>query len=355
LRPTWQLEQRHGRRPAASAGPHQPPAGTSSHRAAKLLRLSLPAPMRTFENPVSENSDLSAVRDQRIFVRIGDEGWDRTVEGKGTYEDKDKLWGIFEQYGRVDSVHVCHRVQEDREDGDLRNTSWALVTMGSVATAAKALQADWSQKPLHCSEFELMHASRGHGHMANIMNLQHKTYVHLCGLSKVKFAEVVRIVTMTTLDFGTDIAVTLRWYSSDDMQWVWAAVAIQLLSGIASGVLMIYVFSHNPYMMEKSIEVQILLGLVIGLLGMGPVATAFLALQAGARHNLHELRDELRWLKTFAAFELIFEILPQVRAAPPRRKGDCCSLSAHRDGRQHSLDGHPLQFVCLLLLLGKRL
>jgi hypothetical protein len=168
--------------------------------------------------------------------------------------------------------------------------------------------------------------------------------------------------------------VAVDWYSNGDMLWVGAAVAIQLLSGIVSGVLMILVFSHNTYMMNSGwwsshwvsesprsmaqrprptdecaprpfwTDHPDLAGPVPGLVrartcchgrtghagavlsclllclarqavllsatDFWPTCLAFEA-QAGAHHDLHELRDELRWLKTFAAFELIFEILPQ--------------------------------------------
>lgn len=73
----------------------------------------------------------------QIHVReIGAEGWDGSDEGVGKYENETALRHIFENFGRVIEVaKIRHRIQ------DGRNTSWALVTMGSAAAVDRALLA----------------------------------------------------------------------------------------------------------------------------------------------------------------------------------------------------------------------
>jgi hypothetical protein len=76
-------------------------------------------------------------------------------------------------------------VRECQEDEDLQNTSWALVTMGSVDAAARALRGDWLHTPLLLHDFEQTTADKGTGHMADIMNLQvssisMRTSAHRC-------------------------------------------------------------------------------------------------------------------------------------------------------------------------------
>lgn len=76
----------------------------------------------------------------QIHVRgIGVDGWDGSDHGVGKYENETALRHIFEAFGRVIEVaRVRHRI----DDG--KNTSWALVTMGSAAAVDRAILASES-------------------------------------------------------------------------------------------------------------------------------------------------------------------------------------------------------------------
>eukprot|EP01046_Picozoa_sp_COSAG06_P002753 COSAG06_NODE_100_length_24132_cov_93.237507_14_plen_1117_part_00 len=63
-----------------------------------------------------------------LHVRhVGEEGWDGTPDGRGTYEQPAKLESLFSQFGNVVKVSkVRHRIQ------DGRNTSWAIIMMETM-------------------------------------------------------------------------------------------------------------------------------------------------------------------------------------------------------------------------------
>ena len=82
---------------------------------------------------------------------IGVHNWDGTLDGTGTYEDKDQLKALFEPFGEVLAVVTRHRV--DTKTGE--NTSWALVTMVDVAARERALASTiiaW-HTPLNCNQY----------------------------------------------------------------------------------------------------------------------------------------------------------------------------------------------------------
>jgi CBS domain-containing protein len=67
--------------------------------------------------------------------RVGEEGWDGTLDGRGTYEEPAKLESLFSQYGRVAKVSkVRHRIQ------DGKNTSWAIVMMETAEGMNAAIE-----------------------------------------------------------------------------------------------------------------------------------------------------------------------------------------------------------------------
>jgi hypothetical protein len=75
--------------------------------------------------------------EQVLHVRgIGVDGWDGTVDGRGTFEYEEPLKNFFVQkFGPVVNVTVRHRIANGA------NTSWALVTMETAEGAEAALAA----------------------------------------------------------------------------------------------------------------------------------------------------------------------------------------------------------------------
>jgi hypothetical protein len=75
----------------------------------------------------------------QLHVRgVGVHGWDGTAEGKGDFEDEDALTRLFSSFGTCVQSTVRHRIDATAE----KNTSWAIVTMGSKVAADLAVAAD---------------------------------------------------------------------------------------------------------------------------------------------------------------------------------------------------------------------
>ena len=124
---------------------------------------------RTLTN-ASEYIDAGPLFGTQIHVRgIGVHGYDGTAEGVGDYENKSAVKKIFRQFGTVVDVFIRHRTQLETSVPDAkvaskkswailrdvalseatedeqprsRNTSWAIVTMGSAKEAQAALETD---------------------------------------------------------------------------------------------------------------------------------------------------------------------------------------------------------------------
>ena len=82
----------------------------------------------------------------------------------GEYEDERKLGRVFARFGEVIQATVRHRVDESGA-----NTSWALVTLGSVAAVEDAIAAaDSLPKPLTVARFNRKQAASSKGAMGAI-------------------------------------------------------------------------------------------------------------------------------------------------------------------------------------------
>jgi hypothetical protein len=82
--------------------------------------------------------------DTQLHVRgVGVEGWDGTPQGHGVYETPSELMALFEPYGGCRHVYVRHRISADSKV----NTSWALVTMETVAGARVAIEEGLEGNP----------------------------------------------------------------------------------------------------------------------------------------------------------------------------------------------------------------
>ena len=104
---------------------------------------------------------------------IGVHNWDGTLDGTGTYEDKDQLKALFEPFGEVLAVVTRHRV--DTKTGE--NTSWALVTMVDVAARERALASTIiaGHTPLNCNQYCGQTAKQSTGAMSAVQVLSKVT------------------------------------------------------------------------------------------------------------------------------------------------------------------------------------
>jgi hypothetical protein len=102
-------------------------------------------------------------------------------EQYGEYENEDSLKKCFLPFGSVVTVTVRHRIQKV-ESGELKNTSWALVTMARHSETKKILEAAASGKvkaginELHIELLNEDKAIRSSGQMAQIWT-KHKLLV----------------------------------------------------------------------------------------------------------------------------------------------------------------------------------
>jgi hypothetical protein len=96
----------------------------------------------------SAREKLQILPGTQIHCRhIGVEGWDGTDDGRGTYEDEERLCELFSPFGKVLQATVRHRIQDpnnsgraEKTKGPRANTSWALVTMLDTESADRAIQ-----------------------------------------------------------------------------------------------------------------------------------------------------------------------------------------------------------------------
>eukprot|EP01043_Picozoa_sp_COSAG02_P028955 COSAG02_NODE_1782_length_10945_cov_9.882722_4_plen_935_part_00 len=131
------------------------------------------------------------------------------------------------------------------------------------------------------------------------------------------FFSLLGSLVLPSMDAASDWAVTLSWYDSGDYGWFTSGLIIQLLSGTISGVMLTWMLREGEHDIGgKSITrttrggrmhtgAAMPVGMVLGMLGLGPAAMGALVLWS---------RDPnaLNFLKVFKVLELVFEALPQL-------------------------------------------
>ena len=131
------------------------------------------------------------------------------------------------------------------------------------------------------------------------------------------FLSLLSSLLLPSMDAASDWAVTLSWYDSGDYGWFTSGLIIQLLSGTISGAMLTWMLREGEHDIGgKSITrttrgggmntgAAMPVGMVLGMLGLGPAAMGALVLWS---------RDPnaLNFLKVFKVLELVFEALPQL-------------------------------------------
>jgi hypothetical protein len=122
----------------------------------------------------------SIAADVPVTSLVSDDS-EHSFEQYGEYENEDSLKKCFLPFGSVVTVTVRHRIQKV-ESGELKNTSWALVTMARHSETKKILEAAASGKvkaginELHIELLNEDKAIRSSGQMAQIWT-KHKLLV----------------------------------------------------------------------------------------------------------------------------------------------------------------------------------
>ena len=94
------------------------------------------------------------------------DGWDGTAAGVGRYESEEALQKVFGQFGPVLGATVRHRVENGK------NTSWALVAMGTAEAVDVAMNADEitaGETPLVVNYFDRETARSSKGAMKRVL------------------------------------------------------------------------------------------------------------------------------------------------------------------------------------------
>eukprot|EP01048_Picozoa_sp_COSAG05_P006153 COSAG05_NODE_386_length_10463_cov_4.066673_5_plen_1003_part_00 len=153
------------------------PAKVGRIKALEVESAEHPAPFRARVEWDSDGATDGAIGQRcMLHVRnVGQDGWDGTEEGRGTYESAEALSKIFSRFGDVVSTEVRHRISLGTGgDGLDENTSWALVTMATKAACDRAMQAgehggvNAGMSLLKISRFDKGQAFKSKGHMSQI-------------------------------------------------------------------------------------------------------------------------------------------------------------------------------------------
>jgi hypothetical protein len=109
-------------------------------------------------------------------------------------------------------------------------------------------------------------------------------------------------IVLPLMDAGSDWAVTISFYYSDDVAWFKAGLSIQVISGFVSGMFLGMVYSSDLQVPKRYAYP---FSLLVGLPGLAPAAWAMTSLY------LQDANVGAVGLKYFKIVELIFEALPQ--------------------------------------------
>eukprot|EP01045_Picozoa_sp_COSAG04_P005467 COSAG04_NODE_254_length_18809_cov_8.025869_25_plen_780_part_00 len=150
------------------------------------------------------------------------------------------------------------------------------------------------------------------------------------GFALSEFLGLCGTVALPTLDAWLDWSIVIRWYMQGDVHWAQVGLTINLISGALVGVPLAIAGAGvgcdwvrtTPRSCDEMLgrlvsgSVLGLVGLLVGLSGLAPVAGAAFALSGCSRRLLGEqsnfdAAEQLKYLKYLKAAELIFEALPQ--------------------------------------------
>eukprot|EP01045_Picozoa_sp_COSAG04_P004436 COSAG04_NODE_192_length_20873_cov_26.172957_12_plen_1541_part_00 len=125
------------------------------------------------------------------------------------------------------------------------------------------------------------------------------------GFRLLDFLKLLGSLALPTSDAWLDWSVIIKWYLGGDVHWAETGLAINLVSGTLSGLLLASMLHEKLENMDWSKAVP--LGLLVGLAGLAPVGFAALILHLEG----HDDNSGLQQMKQFKALELVFEALPQ--------------------------------------------
>lgn len=146
-------------------------------------------------------------------------------------------------------------------------------------------------------------------HNGGAKNRESKKYY--CGFLSSELIGIFFSVFLPLSDAWSDVAVIVSWYIADQMNWFVIGVIIHLIAGTLSGCLLA-AWELSPRSNGIMATCWFPLGMVLGVLGLSPVASALVALSDGGKDAGRErIERDFFFLKSIKAVELLFESLPQ--------------------------------------------
>ncbi len=131
------------------------------------------------------------------------------------------------------------------------------------------------------------------------------------GFLKSELLGIFFSVFLPLSDAWSDVAVVVGWYLAGQMAWFYIGIVIHLVAGSLSGCLCA-AWELSPRSSGVMAVCWFPLGLVLGVLGLTPVASALAALSDGGEDaDREQIERDFFFLKSLKAVELVFESLPQ--------------------------------------------
>ncbi len=134
---------------------------------------------------------------------------------------------------------------------------------------------------------------------------------YYCGFLGSELLGIFFSVFLPLSDAWSDVAVIVGWYITDQMAWFYIGIIIHIIAGSLSGCLCA-AWELSPRSSGLMAAMWFPLGMMLGVLGLSPVASALVALSDGGEDSDREqIERDFFFLKSIKAVELVFESLPQ--------------------------------------------
>jgi len=132
-----------------------------------------------------------------------------------------------------------------------------------------------------------------------------------CGFLPRELVSIFFSVVLPVSDAWSDVLVLAGWWATDETDWLTIGIIIHLIAGTLSGCLCA-AWELSPRASGAMAACWFPIAMVLGVLGLAPVASALVTLSDGGRDTDREqIERDFFFLKSIKAIELVFESLPQ--------------------------------------------
>ena len=158
---------------------------------------------------------------------------------------------------------------------------------------------------------------------------------YYCGFLGSELLGIFFSVFLPLSDAWSDVAVIVGWYITDQMAWFYIGIIIHIIAGSLSGCLCA-AWELSPRSSGLMAAMWFPLGMMLGVLGLSPVASALVALSDGGEDSDREQierepEDERRDLR---------ESPRRCECAVEGKQGDTVVVARKREVAAHRLGSH---------------